>query len=230
MKFKQTRELDPTKKYVYYRREYTDFYCSISEWAKLGRGKSNFIYQLRTEIANNNKSLTKYNNAFYYDGTPKLSLDRTGIRDSYDSAIYSGTIIKEAIKLVTHSEPNIVFDSHKGIIKFVIISFPNKEMPNIVVIINEYSCSSTNYTIMKCLDAIYKTLQDKLTDYYNGYLKKYYCDDYDRYFYVSREDMIANLTIHKRLWKWEHVFHKVTDRQENYITIDYDNDYSKVTV
>lgn len=234
MKFTQKqKEWDKqNNKYIFYPRVYSDFYCSLVEWEKLGRGKDSFMYQVREKIANDCPELCN-EHCYRHNGCDCKripSLDRTGIRDSIDSAIYSGKIIKMVIKLITHKEAKVLFDCHKGAIKFVIISFPDYEMPNIIVIIDEYGASSTNYTLIKCIDAIYKTLQDKLTDWYSNYLHKFYNTNYDRYFYMSREDSIGDWTQFKGLWNWKDVFHKKDERIKNNIIIDYNTDEKLITV
>ena len=232
MKFTQKqKEWDnENNKYIFYPRIYSDFYCSLTEWKKLGREKDNFMYQIREKIAKDFPELCNEQNYKYGYKQQIPSLDRTGIRDSTYSAIYSAKIIKKAIELITHKEAKVLFDCHKGAINFVIISFPDYEMPNIIVIIDEYSCSSTNYTLIKCIDAIYKTLQDKLTDWYTNYLHKLYNTNYDRYFYVSREDDIGDWKQFKGLCNWNDVFHKKNERIENNIIIDYNTDEDLITV
>ena len=102
MKFTQKqKEWDnENNKYIFYPRIYSDFYCSLTEWKKLGREKDNFMYQIREKIA---KDFPELCDDYNYKGGCKQqipSLDRTGIRDSTYSAIYSAKIIKKAIELI----------------------------------------------------------------------------------------------------------------------------------
>lgn len=48
MKFKGGKSWYDTnsQEWKYQPRIYTDFYCSLKEWANLGKGKDNFMYQV----------------------------------------------------------------------------------------------------------------------------------------------------------------------------------------
>ena len=128
-------------------RVYTNFYCSLSEWANLGRGKENFMYQVRSHIVDLygypkdrrtelekwkvNRNECKFNtkNGLTLN---KLSFDRGGRRDSLEGEKYSAWIIKETIKLITNREANVEFYSWKGTVDHIEISFPDTQMPNII--------------------------------------------------------------------------------------------------
>ena len=175
-------------------RVYTNFYCSLSEWANLGRGKENFMYQVRSRIVdlygypedkrtelekwkvNRNEEKITLKNGLTLN---KLSFDRGGRRDSLEGEKYSAWIIKEAIKLITNRDANVEFYSWKGTIDHIEISFPNTAMPNIICLIDDYCCSSTNKILIFIIDCIYKTLNNKISVWYDRYLNKYYNEDYD---------------------------------------------------
>lgn len=174
-------------------RVYTNFYCSLSEWANLGRGKDNFMYQVRSHIIDlygypeDNRTLLEKSKVDRNEckitlknglTLNKLSFDRGGRRDSLEGEKYSAWIIKETIRLITNREANVEFYSWEGIVDHIEISFPNTSMPNIICIIDEY-CGSTNKTLMFIIDCIYKTLNNKITVWYDRYLNKYYNDNYD---------------------------------------------------
>ena len=248
------------KKYI--PRIYTDFYCSLDEWTNLGRGKDNFMRQLRSKIVDDgllndeqhkyikyyiskdrkkiydesdierninidkvkekvskeiNKilgfnpkelfnditekefnnyitenELTLLDKPMYFDNNGlklyRLSFDRVGRRDGLDTEIYSANIIKHVIKYITHKDANVEFYSWKGTIDHIEISFDNCEMPNIIVLIDSYCNSSTNRTLIHCIDAIYKTLKNKANFYYEQYHKKYYNNNWDKIFNYSEEN------------------------------------------
>ena len=174
-------------------RVYTNFYCSLSEWANLGRGKENFMYQVRSHIVDLygypkdkrtelekwkvNRNECKFNakNGMTLN---KLSFDRGGRRDSLEGEKYSAWIIKETIKLITNREANVEFYSWKGTVDHIEISFPDTQMPNIICLVDEYS-GSTNKTLIFIIDCIYRTLNNKTTVWYDRYLYKFYNDNYD---------------------------------------------------
>ena len=174
---------DPIKEeWVNNPRKYYNFYCSLTEWLNLNRGKSNFMYQLRDKIARDGNIKT---HSYYCDENgkylgPKLSLDRTGRRDGTETEEYSASIIKAVIKEMTNRDANVDFHSWKGNVWHVEIEFPGAEMPNIIVLLDKGdSCTSTNGILIACMDAIYKTLRNKTYFSYESRLKKYYNSDWD---------------------------------------------------
>ena len=223
----------------YQPRIYTDFYCSLSEWKQLGKGKDNFMYQVRSAIVdllgypedkrtelekwkvNRNEFKIQLSNGLVVN---KLSFDRGGRRDSLEGEKYSAWIIKNAIKLITHRDAEVEFYSWKGTIDHIEISFPECMMPNIIILVDEYLESSTNRTLIDCIDAIYSTLHDKTTEWYDKKLNQYYNSDWDRIFYCSKEDSCENYKMWKGKWMWSDVFKKKSDRQYNdmhHIVISY---------
>lgn len=169
-----------TQEWEYKPRVYTNYYCSLKEWAKLSRGKDIFMYQLRNAIAEKIFFRHKYNKEYYQNGTYKLSFDRTGRRDGLSSEIYSADIIKEVIKSITNRESEVEFYSWKGNIDHVEISFPDATaMPNIICLIDEYDSSSTNRTLIFIIDCIYKVLGWKTIDWYDKYLYQFYNKEHD---------------------------------------------------
>lgn len=223
MKYKYGKHyFDPeSNKMQYIPRIYTDFYCSIDEWTNLGRGKENFMYQLRSKIVEdglmgdcNDYKRSKTGNGL---NLYKISLNRTGRRDRLNGEIYSANIIKHVIKYITHKDANVEFYSWKGQIDHVEISFDNCEMPNIIVLIDSYSASSTNRTLIHCIDAIYKTLKNKASFYYDVYHKQYYNNNYDKIFNYS-EDC---LTYNKEYYPWNDTYRMKKDRTYDHATIYY---------
>lgn len=225
-----------TQEWKYNPRVYTNFYCSLKEWSNLGRGKENFMYQLRSHIVdlygypedkrtelekwkvNRDEFKFKTKNGLTLN---KLSFDRGGRRDSLEGEKYSAWIIKETIKLITNREPQVDFYSWKGTIDHIEISFPDaKSMPNIICLIDEYCESSTNRTLIFVIDCIYKVLGWKTIEWYDKYLEKFYNKDYDfiflnpnneRYIYQEWED--------KTMWK--DMIMKTSNRIYNCTNISY---------
>lgn len=199
-------------------RVYTNFYCSLSEWNNLGRGKENFMYQVRSHIVdlygypeNKRTELEKWKvdrdefkikmkNGLTLN---KLSFDRCGRRDSLDGEEYSAWIIKETIKLITNREANVEFYSWKGVVDHIEITFPDTQIPNIICLIDECS-SSTNKILIFIIDCIYRTLNNKTTVWYDRYLYKFYNEDYDIiYLKPDSEHYSGEYTDweHKTQWK-----------------------------
>lgn len=218
-------------------RIYTDFYCSLSEWANLGRGKPNFMYQVRsaivdilgypedkrTELEKIKVSRDEYkftlSNGLVVN---KLSFDRGGRRDSLEGEKYSAWIIKNAIKLITHRESIVEFYSWKGTIDHIEITFPDAAMPNIIVIVDEYGDSSTNRTLIDCIDAIYDTLKAKTHECYDNYLSHYYNDNYDMVYYKSTEHISGSYFWAKGKWMWKEIIYPKNRRQyDSYGTLSY---------
>lgn len=183
-----------TQEWKSFPRVYTNFYCSLSEWFNLGRGKENFMYQVRSHIVDlygypedkrtelekckvkRDEFKFKLKNGLTLN---KLSFDRGGRRDSLEGEKYSAWIISEAIKLITNRECKVEFYSWKGTIDHIEINFPGASVPNIICLIDDYCCSSTNKTLIFIIDCIYKTLGHKLTVWYDRYLYKFYNENYD---------------------------------------------------
>lgn len=264
---------------IYIPRIYTDFYCSLDEWRNLGKGKENFMYQLRSHIVSENlmndkshcetwedyiddkfllkrknqsqlsvfnefidvpeyiANETDYNkiNTYLRDGVKvddklrlkfkhpnglwlyELSFDRTGRRDDLESEIYSAEIIKHVIKFITHKDADVEFFSWKGTIDHVEISFNNCEMPNIIVLIDSYEASSTNRTLIHCVDAIYKTLRNKASFYYDDYHKPYYNNEWDKIFNYTEEEFIYS----KDDYPWNDTYRLKANRIYDKATINY---------
>ena len=245
-----------TQEWKYEPRVYTDYYCSMKEWANLGKGKSNFMYQVRNKIAKEHpelykdkligyetKLLKKHNydisdedGLLGFDPTKleeydfskpifkkptitvnglilrKLSFDRTGRRDSTSTEEYSATIIKEAIKLITHKDAEVDFYAWKGVVDHIEISFIGCNMPNIIILVDEY-CGSTNQELIYCIDAIYDTLKAKLHNNYEKKWMKYFNNDYDIVYYKSQEDVLDEYTEWKGLWMWNDIIFPKSQRK-----------------
>jgi len=200
-------------------RVYTNFYCSLGEWATLGRGKENFMYQLRSYIVDlygypkdNRTPLEKFkavrdeHKIILKNGlvVNKLSFDRGGRRDSLSGEKYSAWIIKNVIKIMTDRDAEVEFYSWKGTVDHIEISFPNSTMPNIICLIDEYGSSSTNKTLIFCINCIYRTLNNKLTQYYDKYLYKYYNENYDIvYLKPDSEHSMGVYASWKGIYEWE---------------------------
>lgn len=224
MKYKYGKQYfdQVSREIKYVPRIYTDFYCSLDEWVNLGRGKENFMYQLRSKIVEDGLMLD-YNNDKKYIKTKngltlyKLSLNRIGRRDDLNGEIYSANIIKYVIKYITHKDAEVEFYSWKGTIDHVEINFANCEMPNIIVIIDSYSASSTNRTLIHCVDAIYKTLKNKASFYYDTYHKRYYNNDCDKIFNYSED----NENYSKWEYPWNDTYRMKKNREYNGVSIYY---------
>lgn len=202
------------RKWIYSPRIYTDFYCSISEWNNLGKGKNNFIYQVRSAIVDlfGMKSEGKI---ILQNGLKvnKLSFNRTGRRDGLETEKFSADIIRYAIKLITHRDADVEFFSWKGTIDHIEISFKGTVMPNIIVIVDEYGISSTNRTLKDCIDAIYDTLKIKIHENYERYYAKYFNMDYDIIYYKSLESAAGNYNWAEGLWIWKDCFFAKKNRR-----------------
>lgn len=225
-----------SQEWKYQPRIYTDFYCSLSEWNQLGSGKDNFMYQVRSAIVDilgypedkrtetekwkvsRDEFKIQLKNGLIVN---KLSFDRGGRRDSLEGEKYSAWIVKNVINLITHRKAEVEFFSWKGTIDHIEISFPEAKMPNIIILVDEYCESSTNRTLIDCIDAIYKTLHDKTTEWYDKKLYQYYNSDWDRIFYCSTEDISKEYLDWKHLWMWNDVFKKKEDRKYDNVTISY---------
>lgn len=217
-------------------RIYTDFYCSLSEWANLGRGKQNFMYQVRSAIVDilgypedKRTELEKFKvSRGEYKFTlsnglvvNKLSFDRGGRRDSLEGERYSAWIIKNTIRLITHREAIVEFYSWKGNIDHIEIAFPDAAMPNIIVIVDDYG-GSTNRTLIDCIDAIYDTLKAKTHECYDNYLSHYYNDNYDMVYYKSTENIGGNYFWAEGKWMWKEIIYPKNKRQyDRYGTLSY---------
>jgi len=215
-----------TQEWKHNPRVYTNFYCSLKEWSNLGRGKHHFMYQLRERIAE--KIFFKYESEKQYycnkEGNVesyKLSFDRTGRRDGLYTEEYSAEIIKETIKLITNREAQVDFYSWKGTIDHIEVSFPDvKSMPNIICLIDEYSGSSTNRTLIFVIDCIYKVLGWKTIEWYDRYLEKFYNKDYDFVFLnPNNERDIYQEWEDKTMWK--DMIMKTSNRIYNCTKISY---------
>lgn len=223
MKYKYGKQYfdQVSREMKYIPRIYTDFYCSLKEWLNLGRGKENFMYQLRSKIVEdglmgdcNGCERSKSENGL---NLYKISFNRTGRRDGLNSEIYSANIVKNVIKYITHKDADVEFYSWKGTIDHIEISFGNCEMPNIIVLIDSYSNSSTNRTLIHCIDAIYKTLRNKASFYYEQYHKQHYNKDWDKIFNYSED----NLCYDKSQYQWYDTYRMKSDRRYNHSTIYY---------
>ena len=228
---------ETTNSFKYLPRIYTDFYCSLSEWEKLGpNGKPNFMYQVRSAIVDilgypeimyekeNDDTVWATGGKFCLKNgleVNKLSLDRHGRRDSMIGEKYSAWIIQNVIKLITHRNSEVEYYSWKGELDHIEISFPDCKMPNIILLVDE-NTGSTNQTLISCIDAIYKTLHDKTTEWYDKYLYKFYNSDWDRIFYVSKEDAYYKYINWKHLYKWADLFKMKSKRIYDGISISYE--------
>ena len=215
-----------TGEWEYSKRKYTDFYCNLIEWGNLGRGKPNFMYQLREHISKARPDLWNYKKEVYYDKNGnaianKLSFDRTGRRDNLDSEIYSAQIIYETILHITHQKAKVEFYSWKGIIDHIEITFPNKAIPNIICIVDDY-CSSTNETLIFCIDCIYQTLHNKTTQWYETKLEQYYNNNYDIvYMKKNSEHSSGEYYQWKDKWMWNDIIKPKANRIINKVNISY---------
>lgn len=216
-------------------RVYTNFYCSLSEWANLGRGKENFMYQVRSRIVdlygypedkrtelekwkvNRDECKFKTKNGLTLN---KLSFDRGGRRDSLEGEKYSAWIIKEAIKLITNRDADIEFYSWKGNVDHIEISFPNTQMPNIICLIDEYSNSSTNRTLIFVIDCIYKVLGWKTIDWYDNYLYQFYNKEYD-FVFLNPENEGYEYSEWKGKSMWKEIIKKTNNRIYSGTNISY---------
>lgn len=218
------------QKWIYRPRVYTDFYCSMAEWSNLGKGKDNFIYQVRSAIVDlfgmkaSERSERDENGKIIYTDKMKLkngliinrlSFDRTGRRDGLETEKYSADIIKYAIKLITHRDAEVEFFSWKGTIDHIEISFTGTVMPNIIILVDEYGISSTNRTLKDCIDAIYDTLKIKIHENYERYYAKYFNKDYDIIYYKSLEDANCDYSWARDLWIWKDCFFTKKNRRYN---------------
>lgn len=227
-----------TQEWISNPRVYTNFYCSLNEWATLGRGKENFMYQVRSKIVDlygypedkrteleklkveRNESKIKLKNGLIVN---KLSFDRGGRRDSLEGEKYSAWILKNTIKLITNRDCDVEFYSWKGTIDHIEIHFINTELPNIICLIDDYCCSSTNKILIFCIDCIYKTLANKTTIWYERYLNKYYNENYDIiYLKPDSEHMSGNYLIWKGKAQWKDIIKLKTNRVINHkVNISY---------
>lgn len=217
MKFKGGKSWYDTnsQEWKYQPRIYTDFYCSLKEWANLGKGKDNFMYQVRSAIVDilgypddkrtelekfkvsRGEGKYKLKNGLVVN---KLSFDRGGRRDSLEGEKYSAWIIKNVIKIITHREAEVEFYSWKGTIDHIEITFPKMNMPNIILLLDiPGGDNSTNDILIKCIDAIYEVLNAKTTEWYDKYLYLYFNNDHDMIFFGG---MIYNGYVYGEYAKW----------------------------
>jgi hypothetical protein len=226
MKFKDGKSYwdNNEEKWVYKPKIYTDFYCSLDEWAKLGckKAKRIFMYQARSRIAEmhgGDCSKFKLDNGIELY---KVSFDRTGRRDGLSTEEYSASIIRDIIKLMTHRDANVEFYSWKGTIDHIEIAFPNSAMPNIICLIDDYN-SSTNDTLIFCIDCIYKTLSNKRTKYYDTYLCRHYNDRYDIvYLKPDSEHISENYIKWRDKYMWKDIIKQTSMRKYiDRVSIDY---------
>lgn len=181
-----------TKEWEYTPRVYTDFYCSLNEWAQFNiKGKSNFMYQV----------IQKIHSGWWFDQL-----------EDYEQSDYLESTIFYAIKMITHKSAKVKCYSYHGTVINVIIEFPNCTMPNIVVLIDECGCDIIQRLPLYCIDAIYSTLHDKTTTHYDNLLYKYYNNKYDRIFYKSKKPRYGLFLDWKNKWKWNDIFRKTEDR------------------
>lgn len=218
---------------------YTDFYCSLCEWATLETvQKRMLIDQLLDKIHFKffPEFLTGWEFNFYFD--------KEEIPERKENNLY----FEEVIKAITHRDVkvNVKYDWFNGpTLNHVKIVFPNTNMPNIFVLFDftDYklyvSESSSGVDgdnllveyLMICVDAIYKTLSDKTTEWYDRKLCEFYNENYDRIFYNystklkqllnEDKDYIEDNLCRKRryqkyfnCWKWDDVFKLASLRKE----------------
>ena len=227
------------QEWKYEPRVYTDFYCSISEWDKLGKGKDNFMYQVRSAIVDilgypedkrtelekikvsRDKCKIKLTNGLIVN---KLSFDRGGRRDSLEGEKYSAWIIKNVIKLITHRNADVEFYSWKGTVDHIEITFHNTSMPNIIILVDEY-CGSTNKELISCIDCIYNTLKAKLHPSYESKLMHYFNNNFDIVYYISTENAQHEYDDWKGLWMWKDIIFPKSNRKyigQHKINISYE--------
>lgn len=159
-------------------RVYTDFHCSLKEWKNLNRGKKNLVNQamkslVYQQVIKNPIYSTDINGKFY------LFFDKD-IDGDYSKSDYSSSIIKEVIKLVTGLSCNVEFYSWKQSVDHIEIEVigGEKRLPNIVVLFDIFELSEEE-TIIKCLDAVYSTLNCLKYNSFNVYYRPYFNNNYD---------------------------------------------------
>lgn len=191
-----------TKEWEYTPRVYTDFYCSLNEWAQFNiKGKLKFMYQLAQKI---------HGRALFHTEDYE--------HEDYEHENCFESIVFNAIKMITHKSAKVKCHTYYGTVIHVIIEFPNCVMPNIVVLIDEGGGNGGNggdifqRVLIYCIDAIYSTLHDKTTTHYDNLLYKYYNNKYDRIFYKSKKPRYGLFLDWKNKWKWNDVFRKTEDR------------------
>lgn len=219
---------------------YTDFYCSLGEWTSLGTvQKRMLIEQLLNKID------LKFSTEGYRDWKFDFHFDKDDVPERKENNLYFEEVIKE----ITHRDVkvNVKYDWFNGpTLNHVKIVFPNTNMPNIFVLFDftDYmlyvSDSSTSldgehnllveYLIIS-VDAIYKTLSDKTTEWYDKKLNEFYNENYDRIFYNFstklnqllyedkdyNEDNFGRKRRYQKYfncWKWEDVFKLASSRKE----------------
>ena len=193
----------------YEQRIYSNFYCSLSEWLNLNRGKKNFISQLFDKIKN------KYNqHNLGFDKFQRIGYDNQFLTSNYENNILHD-IIKEITKRdaeVTVCYESLITDS----IAHIEISFGELEMPNLIVLFNGDKNLNVD-NIIYCIDAIYDTLKDKLHHLYETRLKKYYNKNYDRlYAKAIRYSERGYYIKFKTYWFWNEVFKPKNNRLYRY--------------
>lgn len=248
MKYKNGKSWYDTtsQEWKYQPRIYTNFYCSLQEWANLGRGKENFMYQVRSAIVDlfdiEPSKLPIYDDKKHNGGSEiigytskitlhnglvlnKLSFNRCGIQDGLEGEQYSADIVKHAIKLITNRDAEVEFYSWKGTIDHIEITFPNLRMPNIILLLDIPSGdNSTNDILIKCINAIYDVLNAKTTQWYDKYLHLYFNNDFDMIFYGGISDSNGYHYGHYSKWanKWEwkdRIFPKTKRTYNDYANI-----------
>lgn len=170
-------KFDPTTgKWISSPRIYTDFHCSIDEWTKLGNGRKYFMYQLRSFIAEKYGYKTEKRELENGLNVNRLSFKR----DDGEHSKYSADIVRLVIKEITNREPEVNFYAYEGMIDHIEVSFPGREIPNIVLLVREYG-GSTNSILIECVRRIYDLLRDKTntTGWFNKENLKYFNQEYD---------------------------------------------------
>ena len=179
-------------------RVYSDFHCNYDEWKKLSRGRRNMVTQLLFNLAE--KGYIEYAHFSEYDPETGLHLrkqnkERINFPLDLDGDSIteqeSAKVIKYAIKLITGLETEVTFYSWKFNVDHVTIDFnyPNCKLPNVVVLFDQGFVTDIDEVdiIIKCINAIYQTINDLKNDKFNKYLKRYYNSEYDRVFnYTDR--------------------------------------------
>ena len=167
---------------------YTDFRCTIEEWNRLGNGRKNFMYQVRSKVAE-----LYGGNEFYNESEQpikgmrlrKFSLSRDcDSADPYSRSESSEYLIERSVELVTGVRPKSTYFSYKGVIVFIALEFTGKKTPNVVCVCDDRdSCTSTNGTLIFVLKSVYDTLEMKT---HNGIGERYLNSDYDIIFFDDK--------------------------------------------
>lgn len=240
------------------RKIYTDFYCSLTEWDKLRRPERlKLIYQCLGTVDFANKGV-EYE---YFDEDPDtgekfINWDQGFYfdKDEAPERVINNIFFEGVIEKITHREVkvNVLYEGNSTL-DHVKIVFPNTNMPNIIVLFDftdhvlYMSESGSGYGLgenllgeylLICLNAIYKTLNDKTTDWYEKKLMKFYNKDYDRIYYnlsgtlfylmmndsqYSSEncDRPRKYQKYYNVWRWEDIFKPKSSRIENGADIEW---------